>query len=124
MNVQQGFNRIGLTVATVFAFFAVVCLIVAGSNYVEYRSGIAAERERFFGQSKAQATVFSDAPVQLPSNKQRSWDRFKANRFRSVEQSLDLAAMCLVSGIIAIIFWWSVGWLSVFFRSAPWQRSS
>ena len=123
MNVQQGFNRIGLTVATVFAVFAGVCLIIAGSNYVDYRSEIATERQRIFGQSTDATPISDGAPIQLPSNKQRSWERLKANRFRSVEQSLDLAAMCLVSGIVAIIFWWSVGWLSVFFRSDQSQGS-
>ena len=114
-----------MTVAIVFAICAAVCLAVAGSNYVDYRSGIAAERERIFGQKKDRASLAGSAmPVRLPANTRRSWERFKANRFRSVAQSLDLAAMCVVSGIIALVFWWSIGWLSVLIRSGARQKQS
>ena len=114
-----------MTVAMVFAICAVVCLFVAGSNYVDYRSGIAAEHERRFGQKTNPATQTGSAtPVRLPTDERRNWERFKANRFRSVEQSLDLAAMCLVSGMVALVFWWSIGWLSVLMRSETRQRQS
>ncbi len=107
MEIQQGFNRIGLSVAIAFLGLAAVCLIVAASNYVEYRREIAVEYKKFFGQAADPASAL--ALLDGPEHKLKSWERFKDLRFRSVGQSLNLAVMCIIASFIALVFWFAVG---------------
>jgi hypothetical protein len=107
MEIQQGFNRIGISVAIAFLGLAVVCLLVAGSNYIEYRQEIAAEYKKYFGDAGEDDNAL--ALLDGPEHRSKGWERLKDLRFRSVDQSLNLAVMCVVSGLLALIFWFAVG---------------
>lgn len=111
MNVRQGFNRIGVSVAIAFVALAAISLSIAGINYLEYRDEVAVEYGKRFGE--ASGPDRDRAIIAEPGQSRRNWDTFRANRYRSVQQALDLAVMCIVAGAIALIFWAVVGWLSV-----------
>jgi len=111
MGIQQGFNRIGISVSLAFIGLSVICLLFAGSNYLEFRNEIAVEYERRYGQSQQDQLSFS--AFDAPEEKIRDWNRFKELRFRSVRQALKLSIMCVVSAIIALIFWFLVGQIYV-----------
>ena len=108
MDIQQGFNRIGIAVSITFLGLSVICFIIAGMNYLEYLNEIAIEYQRFFGASPEGQ---NDALLMLdsPEEKMKNWNTFKELRYRSVEQSLALAMMCIGAALIALIFWFLTG---------------
>ncbi|MEM9358480.1 MAG: hypothetical protein AAGB04_20020 [Pseudomonadota bacterium] len=111
MTIRQGFNRLGVSVAIAFMGLAVVCLLSAGANYVQYRSEIAYELQlRVVAQSKSPANV---AAIQSQITNSPDWARFTTGRYRSVEQALDLAGLCVVAAIVSFIFWSAIGWIFV-----------
>lgn len=114
MNVQQGFNRIATSVAGAFLVLAAVCLFVAGLNYIEYRSEIATEYASRFGGDPDR---IRQERFMLPHEKRKNWETFKTDRFRSVDRSLYLSVICLIAALVSAIFWWSIGWLSVFWHA-------
>ena len=107
MGIQEGFNRIGISVALAFLGLSLICLMLAASNYLEYRSEIAVEYEKRYG--KPLQDELSDPVLDGGEKRMRDWNRFKELRFRSVGQALNLAIMCVVSAFIALIFWFLVG---------------
>ncbi len=112
MTIQQGFNRIGLAVAAAFVGLSLICAIAAATNYLEYRSEVAAAHQKFFGNNPDVKAAID--LLKTPDERAESWNRFKQMRYRSVEQALNLALMCLLAGIIALVFWFAVGRAYVF----------
>jgi len=108
MEIQRGFTQLGVSVAVAFIGLSVVCLIFACTNYIEYRNEIAVEYKRFFGT--APEGELSMASLNGPEEKMKNWNRLKEFRYRSVDQSLYLAVMCVASSLIALFFWFAVGW--------------
>jgi len=107
MEIQQGFNRIGISVAIAFVGLSIISLIFAATNYIEYRSEIAIEYKKFFGIELEEQSAFF--LLHGPEEKMRHWNKFKEFRYRSVGESLQLSKMCLASSVIALLFWFLVG---------------
>ena len=108
MDIQQGFNRIGVAVSITFLILSVICVIIAGMNYLEYSNEVAIEQKRLSGAStkeKSETFFMLDGPEE----KMKSLDAFRKLRYRSVEQSLDLAMMCIWAALSALVFWFLVG---------------
>ncbi len=113
MTIRQGFNRLGVSVAIAFLGLAVVCLLSAGTNYAQYRSEIAQELQiRTDAQSRNSDEV---AAIRSQITNSADWARFTTGRYRSVEQALDLAGLCVLAAIISFFFWGAIGWLFVRF---------
>jgi len=111
MDIQQGFNRIGFSVAIAFAGLSLVCLIAASANYLEYRHNVAIAYKKHFGKSPETESALSF--LNSAEENLKSWERFKGMRYRSVDRALVLAVMCIVAGVIALVFWMAVGRLYV-----------
>ena len=114
MNVQQGFNRIAVSVAATFVALAVVCLAIGGVNYLQYRNEVATEYARRYADNPQR---LRNERFMLPHEKRGNWETFKTNRYRSVERSLYLSLFCVIAAITSALFWWSVGWFSVFWST-------
>ncbi len=109
MTIRQGFNRLGVSVALVFLGLAFVCLCFGGSSYLQYRSEIAQELTRRAQASAGAGRSQDEVRAQIAASD--AWIRFARGRYRSVEQALDLAGMCLLASLISFLFWCGMGWL-------------
>ena len=116
MTIRQGFNRLGVSVAIAFLGLSVVCLLAAGSNYLQYSSEIEQELTK---QAKARATPTSDInTIRAKVVATNGWQRFTQARYRSVDQALDLSGLCVLAAIISVLFWYAIGWIFARFENA------
>ena len=116
MTIRQGFNRLGISVAIAFLGLAVVCLCFAGSNYLQYRSEIARELQQRMQSPAALSGAASPrnvAEVRAKLISSSGWLRFANGRYRSVDQALDLAGLCVLAAIVSFFFWNAIGWFFV-----------
>lgn len=121
MTIRQGFNRLGVSVAIAFLGLAVVCLLSAGSNYLQYRSEI--EHELQIRSAAEASTLAKQATVRAQLVASNAWQRFARARYRSVDQALDLAGLCVLAAIISVFFWSAVGWIFARIEGDP-ERSA
>lgn len=109
MTIRQGFNRLGVSVAIAFLGLSLVCLCFAASNYLQYSSEIELELQR-----RTQSNTASSADLELVRAavmNTNDWLRFASGRYRSVDQALDLAALCVLASLLSFIFWNAIGWM-------------
>ena len=116
MTIRQGFNRLGVSVAIAFLGLAVVSLCFAGSNYLQYSSEVEQQLQK---QMKGRATSpAAQEKIRAEVIATPGWQRFAQARYRSVDQALDLAGLCVLAAIISVIFWNAVGWIFARFETA------
>ena len=112
MEIQQGFNRIGVSVAIAFIGLSLVCLAIGGKNYLEYQHELAVAYPKFFGSTQRETSAL--ALLNGPQDRIANWRRFQDLRFRPVDQALKLGVMCLLASIVSLLFWIAVGRIYVF----------